>query len=136
MELLIQKKCGRCGEIQPRSEFNRDRYTKSGLRSQCKTCMQKEREESVDRRREWRTTPERKKWYREYRAGAYTKNKFRSDARNAARKLAREPCEICGDVVAQAHHDDYNKPLEVRWLCVKHHREWHRHNKPKYPEVA
>lgn len=42
-------------------------------------------------------------------------------------------CEICG-LKAQAHHDDYNKPLEVRWLCRDHHVEWHKHNKPIYPE--
>lgn len=26
----------------------------------------------------------------------------------------------------QAHHDDYSKPLEVRWLCVPHHALHHK----------
>lgn len=39
-------------------------------------------------------------------------------------RLFRLPCEKCGDA-AQAHHDDYSKPLAVRWLCVKHHNEHH-----------
>jgi hypothetical protein len=40
-------------------------------------------------------------------------------------KLTRQPCEVCG-AVAQMHHDDYSKPLEVRWLCRGHHLEHHR----------
>jgi hypothetical protein len=35
------------------------------------------------------------------------------------------PCEVCGSK-AQAHHDDYSRPLDVRWLCPKHHAEHHR----------
>lgn len=54
--------------------------------------------------------------------------------------LVPQPCEVCssmpilanGNRGVQAHHDDYTKPLEVRWLCSKHHAEWHRLNKPRY----
>lgn len=40
-------------------------------------------------------------------------------------KLIRKPCEVCGEIKVQAHHDDYNKTYDVRWLCWKHHREFH-----------
>lgn len=41
------------------------------------------------------------------------------------------PCEVCGldDSSVQAHHDDYSKPLEVRWLCSWHHAEHHKNEK-------
>lgn len=44
-----------------------------------------------------------------------------------AGKVVRGTCEVCGtpdDV--QGHHDDYTKPLDVRWLCRQHHMELHR----------
>ena len=40
-------------------------------------------------------------------------------------KLVKEPCEVCGELKVHAHHDDYTKPLQVRWLCQKHHTELH-----------
>lgn len=44
-----------------------------------------------------------------------------------AGKLKRLPCEICGtNEAVQAHHDDYDKPMDVRWLCRKHHAEHHK----------
>ena len=42
-----------------------------------------------------------------------------------AGKLERQPCALCGKV-AQAHHRDYSKPLEVEWLCSVHHGEFER----------
>ena len=43
----------------------------------------------------------------------------------ASGKIIRGSCEICGDDKTEAHHDDYSKPLEVRWLCKKHHQMFH-----------
>ena len=39
--------------------------------------------------------------------------------------LTKMSCEICSDTKTEAHHDDYNQPLNVRWLCKKHHMEYH-----------
>jgi len=53
------------------------------------------------------------------------KVKARSRVSDAVRsgKLTKQPCEVCGSARVQAHHDDYSKPLEVRWLCRTHHNE-------------
>lgn len=54
----------------------------------------------------------------------------RASARALARieeqrgRIERKPCEVCG-AHAERHHDDYDKPKEVRWLCREHHMEWH-----------
>lgn len=40
--------------------------------------------------------------------------------------LIKQPCEVCGEVKVDAHHDDYTKPLDIRWLCRKHHLAHHR----------
>ena len=43
----------------------------------------------------------------------------------AVGRLVRKPCESCGATKAQAHHEDYNKPLDVRWLCRPCHQKQH-----------
>jgi hypothetical protein len=40
--------------------------------------------------------------------------------------IIRGNCEVCNKPNAQAHHEDYLKPLEVRWLCSLHHKEHHK----------
>lgn len=40
-------------------------------------------------------------------------------------RITRQPCEVCGEPKTDGHHTDYDKPLEVVWLCRKHHAEVH-----------
>lgn len=55
--------------------------------------------------------PERRKAHREvYKA-----------VRNGT--LQKKPCKVCGSKEVQAHHEDYNYPLQVIWLCHIHHYE-------------
>ena len=39
--------------------------------------------------------------------------------------LKRQSCETCGKPNAHGHHDDYSKPLKVKWLCPVHHAKLH-----------
>ena len=70
--------------------------------------------------REWRKnhkmTPEqrRKDACRSY-AGVYKRRGL----------LTPQSCEVCGEP-AEMHHEDYEQPLLVRWICKTHHRELHR----------
>ncbi len=41
-------------------------------------------------------------------------------------RMFRGVCEICQAERVDAHHDDYSRPLSVRWLCRGHHLEHHR----------
>lgn len=51
----------------------------------------------------------------------------RQDTRNAVRDgvLEKQPCAICGSASSEAHHEDYDKPLDVIWLCRAHHAQTH-----------
>lgn len=42
-------------------------------------------------------------------------------------RLQRGPCAVGGDCAprVESHHRDYSKPLDVVWLCTRHHKQLH-----------
>lgn len=73
-------------------------------------------------RDENRVTLNRKNLER-YHASDKTKWRAREAVAAALRRgdLKRESCLFCDDPKVHAHHHDYDKPLDVTWLCAIHH---------------
>jgi ribosomal protein S27AE len=58
----------------------------------------------------------------------YTKEVSRAMARvyRERGKLTPQPCARCGDTLnMEMHHTDYQKPLDVKWLCRRCHKRLH-----------
>lgn len=134
------KRCCGCKAMLPLEMFDTNRTRKDGLQSLCKSCKssygEKWRSANPETCRKYaadhRARPgsaERIYAYNQrrevehadkYKAGIAVTNALSSG------KLKRQPCEKCGCLKVDAHHDDYSKPLVVRWLCRPHHMEHHR----------
>jgi hypothetical protein len=67
------------------------------------------------------------------------RRKARNDLNHAVRdkKIIKLPCQSCGNVKSEGHHHDYDKPLEVEWLCFTCHRNSHKqiHENPELSET-
>ena len=47
--------------------------------------------------------------------------------------LEKQGCEVCGSETVDAHHDRYDEPLNVRWLCRRHHVRLHHYGEDMFP---
>lgn len=133
------KICSRCKLPKSLNEFYVSSQSPDGAMGKCKECKKVEARAYYREKHEERREYDRKRTRTATRRAAKLeyqrrrrKNKsshYRANmaVNNAIRdgRLKRGPCEKCGAIKAEAHHDDYSKPLEVRWLCLKHHREHH-----------
>ena len=134
LEKTDERKCCVCKEVKNEEEF--DLHKNRGRQSQCKECRRELNKKYKEENREKCLELSRDHYKRNKesyieRARLRSKNSVKSKAVSKvnaalkAGKLVRQPCEECGAEKADAHHDDYAKPLEVRWLCRSHHRQWH-----------
>ncbi len=147
------KKCFKCERILPLSDYYKHPMMADGHLGKCKDCTKRDVAERQQRKKldpDWvvaeaerarlkmravRAAGAEKKISRETRRKVLSdhatkypqKTKARQVLSNAVRdgKIKRMSCEKCGSLDSEAHHDDYSKPLDVKWLCPKHHAERH-----------
>lgn len=130
------KHCNSCNTTKDDSEFYLRMASVDGLSAKCKTC-QKEYDKKrlrdpkrMEARRNYQKTESGKIAHNKATKKWVEKNIVKRSAHiivgNALRSgiLRKLNCEVCGCKKSNAHHDDYAKPLEVRWLCDIHHSEW------------
>lgn len=127
------KQCKRCNELKPLTEYYRHKGMKDGHINYCKACK------SAQEAAFWKTpqgkATKKRKDQRD-RANNPKKIAARQLVNDAIRrgKISRTPCEICGsNDRLHAHHDNYNFPLSIRWLCHSCHVDWHNNNEPIDP---
>lgn len=138
----MAKLCKWCDLIKPIEEFYKHSRMADGHLNKCKSCVKAyviaHRIRNVDKIREYdrkryKENPARRERMKKRVKALDEEYPERYRARytvaNAVRdgRLKKEPCEICGRTDhIHGHHDDYDKPLDVRWLCPVHHSEAHR----------
>ena len=133
------KHCNTCSTDKPKNEFHTRKASKDGLSPKCRSRWppyddtRLKDPKRIKMREEYARTEKGIERGNSCKYAWSEKNQKKKKAStavgNAVRdgKMAKKPCEICGATYRiHAHHDDYDKVYDVRWLCSEHHREWHK----------
>jgi len=135
------KLCNGCSTEKDYLEFHKNKTKKDGYASSCKVCH------SASNKAWIQANPEKKpamdKAYRQANPERHAANNKADRLRNPEKHKARmavgiaikagtltrpQECSSCNvSCVPDGHHDDYGKPLDIRWLCrtchVAHHTQ-------------
>lgn len=152
---VAAKTCKDCGAEKPIMEFYANRKMRDGRGSRCKECTRQRnreyREANPDKVRQWSAAkrardPEKhrencRRWakknrekrremrrqWREENPEKYEAHLAVNNAILAGRLTRPKECSHCQkEARVEAHHEDYSKPLNVRWLCSYCHKAAHR----------
>lgn len=134
------KTCFKCKIEKPLEEFYKHSEMGDGHLNKCKECTKndanKHRSKNLDKIRQY----DRERAKLAHRIALNTEvtkawraeDKRRMAAHNAVSRaikagtLFRLPCQRCGAEKSLAHHEDYDKKLDVMWLCQPCHKQRHK----------
>ena len=138
--MVRSKSCFKCNTVKPLEDFYKHPQMLDGHVNKCKECNKNDvtanRNKNIEKVRAYDRTrgkiPERIKTVTEitraWRAEDSRRALAHSSVARAIRRgeLFRQPCCRCGAEKTVAHHEDYDKPLEVVWLCQPCHKQRHK----------
>ncbi len=131
------QKCLICKKNLEFSFFYKNHLRKSGYSNKCKECeilvkreqrikhpvTYKKKDTAYYQKNKKKVLDNRMRWYHKNKDKILAHEKVKRALFNGT--LLRKSCEKCGNSKSVAHHDDYSKPLEVRWLCARCHMRLH-----------
>lgn len=150
--LAILKQCSKCKNFKDKGNFSLRSSAPDGLFYDCRDCQKlyreankkyisgrrkqhyiENRERIISRVKKYRSSDQGRKNKSKTNKVYYEKYPEKIRATRAINNGIRdkkvfkpETCEECGlKAKVQGHHDDYSKPLEVRWLCEPCHTHHH-----------
>lgn len=120
-----EKRCPKCGDVKPLTAYSRRRGGRP--QSYCKPCttgtLNRWLEDPENRARAYASTDASRARFPEK---VSARQKLQAAVRSG--RVKKGPCEVgieC-DGEVHGHHERYDRPLEVRWLCRRHHEAVHR----------
>ena len=139
----MEKECFKCHIVKPLGAFYKHKMMADGHLGKCKECTKKDaatnRLEKVEYYRAYdvyrfQTKNRREACFEKSRKGRTIeprKYAARTLLGNAVRdgKITRQNCSKCNAPKAHAHHESYDRPLEVVWLCPVCHSARHKEMK-------
>ena len=138
--MIRSKECFKCKAVKPLEDFYKHPAMPDGHVNKCKECNKNDvtanRNKNIERvrayDRERAKNPDRRQATVEINRAWRAEDTRRSMAHNAVARavrngsLVRIPCIRCGEQKSLAHHEDYDKPLDVMWLCQPCHKQRHK----------
>jgi hypothetical protein len=144
--MIRSKECFKCKAVKPLEEFYKHPKMPDGHVNKCKECNKNDvtenRNKNIERIRAYDRdrglNPKRiqatVEINRAWRAEDSRRQVAHSTVARAVRNgsLVRLPCIRCGKEKSVAHHEDYDKPLDVMWLCQPCHKQRHKELKEEF----
>ena len=143
--MASSKKCFKCGTAKSLDDFYKHPRMADGRLGKCKECTKKDvkenrlknidyyRQYDIDRSKE----PERRALSVEVSKAWRAEDSRRATCHSALRRavlsglIKRMPCATCGSSKSMAHHESYDRPLDVVWYCQPCHSDRHKTMKIK-----
>ena len=125
------KTCSKCMAEKQLGDFSKSKRNSDGLSSWCRDCHN---ESSKIRSKKIRLTEQGRARLRSLNLKWGKANRIKERARmqvlmavKSGSLVRPKTCEVCGvGCNPHAHHENYAKPLVVKWLCIKCHGKRHR----------
>ena len=138
--MIHSKNCFKCNCLKPLSEFYKHSGMADGHLNKCKVCAKnyanKNRLNNLEKIREYdrnrgklphrikNTISATKAWRDQDKRRLIAHSKVAYAIKKGV--LLPQNCIRCNSENVVAHHEDYDKPLEVVWLCQPCHKQRHK----------